>query len=241
MASSSPALQRLLAGERANGVEVGPSCRAVLAAGQQLLAGRDQVVAQRSRLARRRRQVLAEVIVERPAEVPAPRSRSWPWSGSHRCSRGRGEQCLDLGERVSVRELHAADTERAVRPLQAAQLEQRADLVLGRALEDRRLGLEAQLLAAQPRCVSRICPTFMRDGTPSGLSMISTGVPSGRNGMSSSVRCARRCPCCRGGRPSCRRRRSCASRRCRPSPAAPRPAAARPAGRPCRSAPRSSP
>ena len=26
----------------------------------------------------------------------------------------------------------------------------------------------------------------MRDGTPSGLSTISTGVPSGRNGMSSS-------------------------------------------------------
>ena len=42
--------------------------------------------------------------------------------------------------------------------------------------------------AAQPRCVSRICPTFIRDGTPSGLSTISTGVPSGRCGMSSSGR-----------------------------------------------------
>ncbi len=29
---------------------------------------------------------------------------------------------------------------------------------------------------------------FMRDGTPSGLSTISTGVPSGRYGMSSSGR-----------------------------------------------------
>ena len=32
--------------------------------------------------------------------------------------------------------------------------------------------------APQPRWVSRICPTFMRDGTPSGLSTMSTGVPS---------------------------------------------------------------
>ena len=39
--------------------------------------------------------------------------------------------------------------------------------------------------AAQPRWVSRIWPTFMRLGTPSGLSTISTGVPSSRNGMSS--------------------------------------------------------
>ena len=33
--------------------------------------------------------------------------------------------------------------------------------------------------AAQPRCVSRICPMFMRDGTPSGFSTMSTGVPFG--------------------------------------------------------------
>ncbi len=33
---------------------------------------------------------------------------------------------------------------------------------------------------AQPRCVSRIWPTFMRLGTPRGLSTISTGVPSAR-------------------------------------------------------------
>src|ERR1700675_710190 len=38
---------------------------------------------------------------------------------------------------------------------------------------------------AQPRCVSRIWPTFMRLGTPSGLSTMSTWVPSARNGMSS--------------------------------------------------------
>src|SRR5258708_162002 len=39
--------------------------------------------------------------------------------------------------------------------------------------------------AAQPRCVSRIGPTFMREGTPSGLRTMSTGVPSAMNGMSS--------------------------------------------------------
>src|SRR5256885_12050282 len=40
-------------------------------------------------------------------------------------------------------------------------------------------------LAAQPKWVSRICPTFMREGTPSGLSTMSTGVPSAMHGMSS--------------------------------------------------------
>ena len=39
--------------------------------------------------------------------------------------------------------------------------------------------------SAQPRWVSRIWPMFMRLGTPSGLRMMSTGVPSGRKGMSS--------------------------------------------------------
>src|SRR5260370_684854 len=42
--------------------------------------------------------------------------------------------------------------------------------------------------SAQPRCVSRIWPMFIRLGTPSGLRMMSTGVPSGRNGMSSAGR-----------------------------------------------------
>ncbi len=40
--------------------------------------------------------------------------------------------------------------------------------------------------AAQPRWVSRIWPMFIRLGTPSGLRTTSTGVPSSRNGMSSS-------------------------------------------------------
>ncbi len=40
-------------------------------------------------------------------------------------------------------------------------------------------------LASQPRWISRTCPGFIRDGTPSGLRMMSTGVPSSRNGMSS--------------------------------------------------------
>src|SRR6478752_5811688 len=39
--------------------------------------------------------------------------------------------------------------------------------------------------AAQPRCVSSTWPTFMREGTPSGFSTMSTGVPSSRYGMSS--------------------------------------------------------
>ena len=39
--------------------------------------------------------------------------------------------------------------------------------------------------AAQPRWVSKICPTFIRDGTPNGFSTISTGVPSSRYGISS--------------------------------------------------------
>ncbi len=42
--------------------------------------------------------------------------------------------------------------------------------------------------AAHPRCVSRTCPRFIREGTPSGDRMMSTGVPSSRKGMSSSGR-----------------------------------------------------
>ena len=41
------------------------------------------------------------------------------------------------------------------------------------------------LAPAHPRWVSRIWPTFMRLGTPSGLSRICIGVPSGKKGMSS--------------------------------------------------------
>ena len=40
-------------------------------------------------------------------------------------------------------------------------------------------------LATQPRWVSSTWPMFIRPGTPSGLSTMSTGVPSSRNGMSS--------------------------------------------------------
>ncbi len=42
--------------------------------------------------------------------------------------------------------------------------------------------------AAHPRWASSTCPTFIRLGTPSGLRMTSTGVPSARNGMSSTGR-----------------------------------------------------
>jgi DNA-directed RNA polymerase beta subunit len=42
--------------------------------------------------------------------------------------------------------------------------------------------------ASQPRWSSRICPMFIRRGTPSGLSTTSTGVPSSMKGMSSTGR-----------------------------------------------------
>ena len=41
------------------------------------------------------------------------------------------------------------------------------------------------LLAAHPRWVSRIWPMFIREATPSGFKIISTGVPSSRKGISS--------------------------------------------------------
>src|SRR6188474_3050578 len=94
------------------------------------------------------------------------------------------EQCADdvhvhLGRRLLERQ-------RLSRPDQAGQSEQHADLFLGGATEHRRLGLESEQGRPQPRWVSRIWPTFIRLGTPSGLSTMSTGRPSGRNGMSSS-------------------------------------------------------
>ena len=44
------------------------------------------------------------------------------------------------------------------------------------------------VLAIHPRWVSRTWPMFIRRGTPCVLRMMSTGVPSGRNGMSSAGR-----------------------------------------------------
>ena len=43
-------------------------------------------------------------------------------------------------------------------------------------------------LATHPRWVSSTWPTFIRPGTPSGLRITSTAVPSSRNGMSSTGR-----------------------------------------------------
>ena len=40
-----------------------------------------------------------------------------------------------------------------------------------------RVAEKPSLRAAQPRCVSRIWPTFIREGTPRGFKTISTGVP----------------------------------------------------------------
>ena len=58
----------------------------------------------------------------------------------------------------------------------ARPLEELADLLLGGAVEDRRREAPARApCRPSPRCVSRIWPTFMRLGTPSGLRTISTG------------------------------------------------------------------
>src|SRR2546421_613063 len=48
-----------------------------------------------------------------------------------------------------------------------------------------RLAAQRLLVATQARCVSSTWPRFMRLGPPSGLRTMSTGVPSGRYGMSS--------------------------------------------------------
>ena len=59
---------------------------------------------------------------------------------------------------------------------QPGLLEGGLDLRLLGAVEGRRVEAAADAcLAARPRWVSRICPTFMRLGTPSGLSTMSTG------------------------------------------------------------------
>jgi hypothetical protein len=50
----------------------------------------------------------------------------------------------------------------------------------------------------------------MREGTPSGLRQMSTGVPSRGTACPLRERWWRRRPCCRGGRPSCHRPRACA-------------------------------
>ena len=60
-------------------------------------------------------------------------------------------------------------------------------------------------LAAQPRWVSRIWPTFIREGTPSGLSTMSDRRAVGHERHVLDRHDARDdALCCRGGRPSCR-------------------------------------
>ena len=49
----------------------------------------------------------------------------------------------------------------------------------GRLVQDL-ADLEAEPVGAHPRWVSRICPTFILEGTPKGLSTMSTLVPSSR-------------------------------------------------------------
>ena len=45
--------------------------------------------------------------------------------------------------------------------------------------------LTPNFLAAIPKWISKICPIFIREGTPSGFNMISIGVPSAMYGISS--------------------------------------------------------
>jgi DNA-directed RNA polymerase subunit beta len=71
---------------------------------------------------------------------------------------------------------------------QSGLAQRRPDLLLASPVEHRRRNPEPSWLAAHPRWVSSTCPRFIRDGTPIGLRMMSTGVPSGRYGMSSSGR-----------------------------------------------------
>lgn len=57
-----------------------------------------------------------------------------------------------------------------------------------RTSEDGSIGvanLTSSSRPAQPNTASKICPKFIREGTPSGFKQISTGVPSSKNGISS--------------------------------------------------------
>ncbi len=67
-----------------------------------------------------------------------------------------------------------------------ASVELLLDVVLGGAVEHRRREVQAQSLRRPAQVRFENLATFIRQGTPSGLSTISTGVPSGRYGMSSS-------------------------------------------------------
>ena len=46
--------------------------------------------------------------------------------------------------------------------------------------------LRPKVFATQPKCTSKTCPTFIREGTPKGFSTISIGVPSDIKGISAS-------------------------------------------------------
>ena len=45
--------------------------------------------------------------------------------------------------------------------------------------------LNPNTLAARLKWISNTCPMFIREGTPNGLSTISSGLPFGKNGISS--------------------------------------------------------
>jgi len=68
--------------------------------------------------------------------------------------------------------------------------------------------LLAQACAAQPRCVSRIWPTFIREGTPKRIQNNLDGRSIGQiRHVFLRKECAQSRPCCRDGRPSCRHRK----------------------------------
>ena len=82
---------------------------------------------------------------------------------------------------------------------------------------DRLSDLRPRPAQAQPRCVS-IWPTFMRLGTPSGLSTIDLSAILKERHVLDRHKMVKQLPCYHDGRPSCRRAGSCASPRRRPSP-----------------------
>jgi hypothetical protein len=71
-------------------------------------------------------------------------------------------------------------------PSEAGEPEEHADFVLVRPAEHRRLRLETSGSGTPAEVGLEDLADFIRLGTPSGLSTMSTEVPSGRNGMSSS-------------------------------------------------------
>ncbi len=146
---------------------------------------------------------------------------------------GRARVHLLVDEVVQLQHVHDADGDLLLEGLAGAAVVERRTCrlvgspasvssasisLLARAVEGRRVARGCRAcLAAQPRCVSRICPTFMRLGTPERIQhdVDRRAVLEERHVLDRAGSWRSR-PCCRGGRPSCRRPRGCAWSRRRP-------------------------